>query len=144
MYNIRPTTKFQKDLKRVKKRGFDIPVDHIAGGLQAAAGAQDGSGKRFIGQLLQRDHRAVDGGQNGHLLAGKFGGGSLAAKDLVKKAHGYLTFLSKFKISYQGGKCKQQPVQRQAAVFGSYSRASSCRTSSIRVAQLVAEYNIPF
>ena len=24
MYNIRPTTKFQKDLKRVKKRGFDI------------------------------------------------------------------------------------------------------------------------
>lgn len=23
MYNIRPTTKFQKDLKRVKKRGFD-------------------------------------------------------------------------------------------------------------------------
>jgi len=26
MYNIRPTTKFQKDLKRVKKRGFDIPL----------------------------------------------------------------------------------------------------------------------
>ena len=23
MYNIRPTTKFQKDLKRVKKRGFE-------------------------------------------------------------------------------------------------------------------------
>ena len=26
MYNIRPTTKFQKDLKRVKKRGFDIAL----------------------------------------------------------------------------------------------------------------------
>ena len=26
MYNIRPTTKFQKDLKRVKKRGFDISL----------------------------------------------------------------------------------------------------------------------
>ena len=26
MYKIRPTTKFQKDLKRVKKRGFDIPL----------------------------------------------------------------------------------------------------------------------
>lgn len=24
MYNIRPTTKFQKDLKRVKKRGYDL------------------------------------------------------------------------------------------------------------------------
>ena len=24
MYNIRPTTKFQKDLKRVKKRRYDI------------------------------------------------------------------------------------------------------------------------
>ena len=28
MYNIRPTTKFQKDLKRVKKRGFDISGDY--------------------------------------------------------------------------------------------------------------------
>ena len=26
MYNIRPTTKFQKDLKRVKRRGFDISL----------------------------------------------------------------------------------------------------------------------
>ena len=26
MYNIRPTTKFQKDLKRVKKRGYDISL----------------------------------------------------------------------------------------------------------------------
>lgn len=26
MYNIRPTTEFQKDLKRVKKRGFDISL----------------------------------------------------------------------------------------------------------------------
>ena len=26
MSNIRPTTKFQKDLKRVKKRGFDISL----------------------------------------------------------------------------------------------------------------------
>ena len=26
MYNIRPTTKSQKDLQRVKKRGFDIPL----------------------------------------------------------------------------------------------------------------------
>ena len=26
MYNIRPTTKCQKDLKRVKKRGFDISL----------------------------------------------------------------------------------------------------------------------
>ena len=26
MYNIRSTTKFQKDLKRVKKRGFDISL----------------------------------------------------------------------------------------------------------------------
>ncbi len=26
MYNIRPTTKFQKDLKRIKKRGFDISL----------------------------------------------------------------------------------------------------------------------
>ena len=25
-YNIRPTTKFQKDVKRVKKRGFDISL----------------------------------------------------------------------------------------------------------------------
>lgn len=24
MYDIRPTTRFQKDLKRVKKRGYDI------------------------------------------------------------------------------------------------------------------------
>ena len=26
MYNIRPTTKFKKDLKRVKKRGYDISL----------------------------------------------------------------------------------------------------------------------
>ena len=26
MYNIRPTTKFQKDFKRVKKRGYDISL----------------------------------------------------------------------------------------------------------------------
>jgi mRNA interferase YafQ len=26
MYNIRPTTRFQKDLKRIKKRGFDISL----------------------------------------------------------------------------------------------------------------------
>lgn len=26
MYNIRPTTKFQKDLKRVKKKGYDISL----------------------------------------------------------------------------------------------------------------------
>ena len=26
MYNIRPTTKFQRDLKRVKRRGFDISL----------------------------------------------------------------------------------------------------------------------
>ena len=26
MYNIRPTTKFQKDLKRIKKRGYDISL----------------------------------------------------------------------------------------------------------------------
>lgn len=26
MYNIRPTAKFQRDLKRVKKRGFDISL----------------------------------------------------------------------------------------------------------------------
>ncbi len=26
MYNVRPTTKFQKDLKRVKKSGFDISL----------------------------------------------------------------------------------------------------------------------
>lgn len=26
MYNIRPTTKFQKDLKRVKKRGYNISL----------------------------------------------------------------------------------------------------------------------
>ena len=26
MYNIRPTTKFQKDLKRVKIRGYDISL----------------------------------------------------------------------------------------------------------------------
>ena len=26
MYNIRRTTKFQKDLKRVKKRGYDISL----------------------------------------------------------------------------------------------------------------------
>ena len=26
MYNIRPTTKFQKDLKRVKERGFGISL----------------------------------------------------------------------------------------------------------------------
>ena len=26
MNNIRPTTKFQKDLKRVKKRGYDISL----------------------------------------------------------------------------------------------------------------------
>ena len=26
MYNIRPTTKSQKDLKRVKKRGYDISL----------------------------------------------------------------------------------------------------------------------
>lgn len=47
MYNIRPTTKFQKDLKRVKKRGFDISLltDIIkklaAGG--AVAGKEQGS-----------------------------------------------------------------------------------------------------
>ena len=26
MYNIRPTTKFQKDLRRAKKRGYDISL----------------------------------------------------------------------------------------------------------------------
>ena len=26
MYKIRPTTKFQKDLRRIKKRGFDISL----------------------------------------------------------------------------------------------------------------------
>lgn len=26
MYNIRPTSKFQKDLKRVKRRGYDIAL----------------------------------------------------------------------------------------------------------------------
>ncbi len=26
MYKIKPTTRFQKDLKRVKKRGFDISL----------------------------------------------------------------------------------------------------------------------
>ena len=26
MYEIRPTTKFQKDLKRAKKRGFDLSI----------------------------------------------------------------------------------------------------------------------
>ena len=26
MYSIRPTTRFQKDLKRLKKRGFDISL----------------------------------------------------------------------------------------------------------------------
>lgn len=26
MYNIRPTTKFQKDIRRLKKRGFDISL----------------------------------------------------------------------------------------------------------------------
>ena len=26
MYNVRPTSKFQKDLKRVKKRGYDIDL----------------------------------------------------------------------------------------------------------------------
>lgn len=26
MYNIRPTTKFQRDLKRLKKRGYDISL----------------------------------------------------------------------------------------------------------------------
>ncbi len=26
MYNIRPTTKFQKDLRRVKKRGYDMAL----------------------------------------------------------------------------------------------------------------------
>lgn len=26
MYSIRPTTKFQKDLKKVKKRGYDISL----------------------------------------------------------------------------------------------------------------------
>lgn len=26
MYNVRPTTKFQKDLKRAKKRGYDISL----------------------------------------------------------------------------------------------------------------------
>ena len=26
MYEIRPTTRFQKDLKRIKKRGFDIAL----------------------------------------------------------------------------------------------------------------------
>ena len=42
MYNIRPTTKFQKDLKRVKKRGFDIPLltDIIK---KLAAGEKQGS-----------------------------------------------------------------------------------------------------
>ena len=26
MYEIRPTTRFQKDLKRIKKRGFDMAL----------------------------------------------------------------------------------------------------------------------
>ena len=25
-YNVKPTTKFQKDLKRAKRRGYDIPL----------------------------------------------------------------------------------------------------------------------
>lgn len=50
MYKIRPTTKFQKDLKRVKKRGFDISllIDIV---------------KRLaVGELLpekNRDHRLI-------------------------------------------------------------------------------------
>ena len=46
MYNIRPTTKFQKDLKRVKKRGFDISLltDIIKSWLRGAvAGEEQGS-----------------------------------------------------------------------------------------------------
>lgn len=47
MYNIRPTTKFQKDLKRVKKRGFDISlltdiIKKLAAG-EAAAREEQGS-----------------------------------------------------------------------------------------------------
>ena len=26
MYNVKPTTKFQKDLKKIKKRGYDISL----------------------------------------------------------------------------------------------------------------------
>ena len=29
MYNIRPTTKFQRDLKRVKRRGTQPPDMHV-------------------------------------------------------------------------------------------------------------------
>ena len=45
MYNIRPTTKFQKDLKRVKKRGFDISLltDIIKKLGGAVAGEEQGS-----------------------------------------------------------------------------------------------------
>ena len=42
MYNIRPTTKFQKDLKRVKKRGFDIP-SQIASSSWTPSGRKIGS-----------------------------------------------------------------------------------------------------
>ncbi|MCO7108140.1 type II toxin-antitoxin system YafQ family toxin [Gemmiger formicilis] len=43
MYNIRPTTKFQKDLKRVKKRGFDIPLltDIIKNWLRGAVAGEN-------------------------------------------------------------------------------------------------------
>ena len=44
MYNIRPTTKFQKDLKRVKKRGFDISLltDIIKKGIIEVMGRDAG------------------------------------------------------------------------------------------------------
>ncbi len=52
MYNIRPTTKFQKDLKRVKKRGFDISFL-----TQKGTSANPFSGQPmcfFLGPFLQR------------------------------------------------------------------------------------------
>ena len=63
-------------------------INGVAGGLHAAAGAQDRGGKGLVRQLLQRDHLAVNGKHDRHLLAGKFRlGCGLAAKKLVKKAH---------------------------------------------------------
>ena len=46
MYNIRPTSKFQKDLKRAKKRGYDIVlltdiIKKLAAGEQLPAKNKD-------------------------------------------------------------------------------------------------------
>ena len=78
-------------------------VHGVAGGLDAAAGAQNALCKGLIRDVGLCQHLALQRGQHGLALVGELSGVfvlGLAAKKLVKKTHKYHSFLS----SCKGGK----------------------------------------